>query len=123
MPVEVIAVCLAVALIIAIRAGVGIWLFHRKPKTVCAWCMKERGETARREDSHGICERHSAELLANAASDALMQVRCDFCQKMYLNHPYFPRVLCHDGELRWQCDNCVAAGGFRRGKLVLGQDQ
>lgn len=30
--------------------------------SVCAWCQKERGEQAQPNQSHGICDRHAAEM-------------------------------------------------------------
>ena len=34
----------------------------------CAWCLREHGVEARVGDSHGICERHFAELKAEVAA-------------------------------------------------------
>lgn len=33
-------------------------------KTHCAWCMKEEGVAPRPGESHGICQRHRAAVLA-----------------------------------------------------------
>lgn len=34
--------------------------------TRCAWCAAERGEAGGPGTSHGICERHAAEMLSEA---------------------------------------------------------
>lgn len=34
---------------------------------VCGWCQEERGEEAKPNQSHGICPRHKAQWMANAA--------------------------------------------------------
>lgn len=31
---------------------------------ICAWCQKEKGVTAKPEESHGICQKHYDDLLA-----------------------------------------------------------
>lgn len=32
----------------------------------CAWCLAERGEAPQAGESHGVCERHAAALVAEA---------------------------------------------------------
>ncbi len=31
--------------------------------TICAWCLKEEGETPQTGDSHGICGEHAGQAL------------------------------------------------------------
>jgi hypothetical protein len=33
--------------------------------TSCAWCQEEQGESVEEDASHGICQSHSDQLLAN----------------------------------------------------------
>ncbi len=35
-------------------------------ETNCAWCMKEHAIKSHPNQSHGICERHKSEMLADA---------------------------------------------------------
>lgn len=39
-----------------------------QPQTVCAWCLKERGEAPKATDSHGMCPRHLRQLRAELKS-------------------------------------------------------
>ena len=32
-------------------------------KTICAWCLKEKGIKSKSNESHGICKKHQKELL------------------------------------------------------------
>lgn len=34
-------------------------------ETICAWCLQEQGEEPQETDSHGICEPHADQMLAN----------------------------------------------------------
>lgn len=39
-----------------------------QPNTVCAWCLKARGEAPKATDSHGMCPRHLRQLRAELKS-------------------------------------------------------
>jgi hypothetical protein len=41
--------------------------------TICAWCLKEQGETPRENDSHGICEPHYDPMLMDYQWHKLQQ--------------------------------------------------
>lgn len=34
---------------------------------ICAWCLKEKGEKPREQDSHGICTAHAEKMMQEAA--------------------------------------------------------
>lgn len=33
---------------------------------LCPWCLQEKGEKPREEDSHGICEAHAEKMMQEA---------------------------------------------------------
>lgn len=44
--------------------------------TKCSWCIQERGETPKMGESHGICARHRAAVLAEyGVNDAIEVAR------------------------------------------------
>lgn len=47
-----------------LRAGLRFIL--GRPALPCSWCLREAGRRPRMGDSHGICERHMAQMRAEA---------------------------------------------------------
>ena len=40
-----------------------------KPNTKCSWCLSEQGIRPIEGDSHGICQKHYDELMAEISHD------------------------------------------------------
>jgi len=74
-PIALLVAAISIAMLVCILRNTGT---HDKPVSIiepqdlmdyehpCSWCQKEQAIKAQPHESHGICKRHAAMLLADA---------------------------------------------------------